>query len=266
MCAGAHHLPSRLDAPAAGSPAAEAWWFRLRISCALVPMRETGALLGVFLLSAVLASCTRERALPSFDPAAALLDIARSACAAPRSTLQGYVADRRRHTRQYDSIRTAHSDLDTTLSHLDSDLAGYVRTGLVLDDSAIVEVLATQDQPAKYGLVSMQPLAEGAPFSHVGWIDLFFGPMDVDSATPWGRRHPGEHLFFALQIFLVSESSRWVVEVPHYYGSWLSPRNTAARQLIQTIEGGKSCQTVGPVLVHKTWRADGDGIESNEPR
>ncbi len=234
----------------AGRP--QAWSFRLRISCALVPMRETGVLFGVLLLSAVSAGCTRERPRPSFDPAAALLDIARSSCAAPRSTLKQYVADRRRHTRQYDSIRTAHSDLDTTLSHLDSDLAGYVRTGLVLDDSAIVEALATQNQPARYGLVSMQPLAQGSPFSHVGWISLFFGPVDVDSATPWGRRHPGEHLFFALEIFLVSESSRWVVEVPHYYGSWLSPRNTAARELIQTIEGGKSCQTVGPVLVHKT--------------
>ncbi len=215
-------------------------------------MRETRSLVGVFLLSAVLACRTRERGGPSFDPAAALLDIARSSCTAPRSTLKGYVADRRRHARQYDSIRTAHFDLDTTLSRLDSDLADYVRTGLVLDDSAIVEALARQNQPARYGLVSMQPLAEGSPFSHVGWISLFFGPVDVDSATPWGRRHPGEHLFFALELFLVSESSRWVVEVPHYYGSWLSPRNTAARELIQTIEGGKSCQTVGPVLVHKT--------------
>ncbi len=215
-------------------------------------MRESGVLLSVSLVAAVLASCTRERAGPSFDPAAALLNIARNSCAAPRNTLKGYVADRGRHTRQYDSIRTAHSDLDTTLSRLDSDLADYVRTGLVLDDSAIVEALATQNQPARYGLVSMQPLAQGSPFSHVGWISLFFGPVDVDSATPWGRRHPGEHLFFTLEIFLVSESSRWVVEVPHYYGSWLSPLNTAARQLIQTIEGGKSCQTIGPVLVHKT--------------
>ncbi len=215
-------------------------------------MRKTGALLGVFLLSAVLASCARERARPSFDPIAALLDIARGSCTEPRRILKQYVADRGRHTRQYDSIRTAHSDLDTTLSRLDSHLADYVRTGLVLDDSAIVEALATQNQPARYGLVSMQPLAEGSPFSDVGWISLFFGPVDVDSATPWVRRHRGEHLFFALELFLVSESSRWVVEVPHYYGSWLSPRDTAARELIQTIEGGKSCQTIGPVLVHKT--------------
>ena len=86
-------------------------------------------------------------------------------------------------------------------------------------------------------VISPPVFTEAPPFSHVGWISLFFGPVHVDSATPWGRRHPGEHLFFALEIFLVSESSRWV---------------TAARQLIQTIEGGKSCQTIGPVLVHKT--------------
>ena len=214
-------------------------------------MRQSRALLGIlFLISSAVGSCTRERTRQSFDPDLALLEIAKGVCAAPRTTLKQYLADRRRPTTwAHDSTRVAR---DTLQSRLDSTLAQYVRTGLLLDDSLLVEMLATENLPAKYGLVSTQRLAPDAPFSTVGWIDLFFGPVHPDSSTQWGRHHPGEKLFFNLRMFLVSEASGWAVEVPHYKGSWLSARNATARDLIRSIDRGRGCEAIQTVAVHGT--------------
>src|SRR5207249_10150492 len=104
-----------------------------------------------------LASCTPERSQPSsLDPDVALLGIAKSLCAAPRTSLRQYLADQRRPNRLVDSMRMADTQVDTLFSRFDSTLAGYIRTGLIIDESVMVEALATQDAPAKLALVSMQ--------------------------------------------------------------------------------------------------------------
>jgi len=212
-------------------------------------MRQSRALLGIlFLISSAVGSCTSERTRQSFDPDLALLEIAKGVCAAPRTTLKHYLADRRRPTTWvHDSTRVAR---DTLQSRLDSTLAQYVRTGLLLDDSLLVEMLATENLPAKYGLVSTQRLAPDAPFSTVGWIDLFFGPVHQDSSTQWGRHHSGETLFFHLRMFLVSKSPGWVVDVALYDGSWLSARRAQLRPLIRSIEQGRGCEAIRAVAVH----------------
>jgi len=188
------------------------------------------------------ASCTRERAQPSFDPDLALLDIAKTICAGPRSTLKRYLADQGRHTTWLrDSMRVGP---DTLWSRLDSTLADYMRIGLLLDDSVLVEKLATENLAARYGWVSTQRLVPDAPFSTVGWIDLFFGPVHPDSSTQWGRRHPDETLFLHLRIFLVSQSSGWLVDAAFYDGSWLSARRAKLRSLIRSIEEGRGCEAM----------------------
>ncbi len=211
--------------------------------------RPSVALLGtLFLISWT--SCARERAQSSFDTDLALLDIAKTICAAPGSTLRRYLSNEGRHTPWIrDSMRVGP---DTFWSRLDSTLADYTRTGLLLDNSVLVEKLATENLPARYGWVSTQRLVPDAPFSAVGWIDLFLGPVRADSTTQWGRRHPGETLFFHLRIFLVSQSSGWLVEAPLYDGSWLSPGRAKLRSLIRSIKEGRGCEAIQTVAVHGT--------------
>ena len=146
-----------------------------------------------------------------------------------------------------DSLRAV---LDTLQPGLDSTLADDARRGLLIDDSALVETLATENRPARYGSVSTQRLAPDAPFSTVGWIDLFFGPVHPDSSTQWGRHHSGETLFFHLRMFLVSKSPGWVVDVALYDGSWLSARRAQLRPLIRSIEQGRGCEAIRTVAVH----------------
>ncbi len=202
-------------------------------------VRRSSPLLGtLFLIS--WASCSRERARPPFDPDLALLDIAKTVCAAPRSTLRAYLTDRGHHTAW---LRDMGVGPDTLWARLDSTLADATRRGLLFDDSVLVGKLATENLAARYGWVSTQRLPPDAPFPTVGWVDLFFGPVRVDSTT-WGRRHPGEPLFFNLRIFLVSTSSGWLVEAPHYDGSWFSPRRAGLRDLIRSIEQGRGCEAI----------------------
>ena len=207
------------------------------------------AFLGTLLLiSSAWASCTRERTRPSIDPDLTLLDVARSLCAAPRTTLKRYLAAQGHQTIWLpDSLRAV---LDTLQPGLDSTLADDARRGLLIDDSALVETLATENRPARYGSVSTQRLAPDAPFSTVGWIDLFFGPVHPDSSTQWGRHHSGETLFFDLRMFLVSKSPGWVVDVALYDGSWLSARRAQLRPLIRSIEQGRGCEAIRAVAVH----------------
>jgi hypothetical protein len=184
--------------------------------------------------------CTRERTRPSLDPSLTLLDVARNLCAAPRATLQRYLASHGHQTIWLpDSLRAI---LDTMRRpHLESTFADP-RKGLLVDDSGLVETLATENRPARYGSVSMQHLDSAAPFSGVGWIDLYFGPVQPDSSTPWGRHHADDTLFLQLQVFLVSKSAGWIVEKALYDGSWLSTRNATTRDLIRSIEQGRGCE------------------------
>ena len=94
-----------------------------------MPVSQARALLGIlFFISPLVGSCTRERTRPSFDPDLALLEIAKSLCAAPRTALQQYLADERRRTAWlHDSMRAALPD--TFLSRLDSTLAEGLRRG-----------------------------------------------------------------------------------------------------------------------------------------
>jgi len=105
----------------------------------------------------------------------------------------------------------------------------------------MVETLARENRPARAGFVSTQHLDPAAPFSGVGWITLYFGPVHPDSSTPWGRRLAGDTLFLQLQVFLVSKSAGWIVERALYDGSWLSTRNVSARSLIRNMEQGRGC-------------------------
>ena len=202
--------------------------------------RPSVALLGtLFLISSNWTSCTGDPTRRSLDASLTLLDVARNLCAAPRTTLRRYLAA---HGHQAiwlpDTLRAV---LDTMRPRLHNTLADLGRRGLRVDDSALVESLATENRPARYAMVSTQRLDPDAPFSSVGWIDLFFGPVHLDSSTPSGRHLAGDTLFFQLRVFLVSHSPGWVVERALYDGSWLSTRNATARRLIRSIEQGRGC-------------------------
>ena len=202
--------------------------------------RPLVALLGtLFLLSSSWTNCTRERTRRSVDPDLTLLDVARNLCEAPRTTLQGYLASHGRQTVWLaDSLRTI---LEAMRPRLDSTFADYTRKGLSVDDSALVETLARENRPARAVFASTQHLDRAAPFSDVGWIDLYFGPVHLDSSTPWGRHYPGDTLFLQLRVFLASKSAGWIVERALYDGDWLSVRNAKARSRIRTVEQGRGC-------------------------
>ena len=206
--------------------------------------RPSVALLGTLvLISSSWTSCARERTSDLM-----LLDLARSICAAPRATLQGFlVAQGHQTTWLPDTVRAI---LDTMRPRLDSTLADYARRGLLFDDSGLVEMLLRENRPARAVFVSTQHLDPAAPFSGVGWIELYFGPVHPDSSTQWGRHHSGETLFFHLRMFLVSKSPGWVVDVALYDGSWLSARRAQLRPLIRSIEQGRGCEAIRTVAVH----------------
>jgi len=197
--------------------------------------RPSVAVLGsLVLISSSWTSCARE---PTSD--LVLLDLARSICAAPRATLQGFLAAQGHQTTWLpDTVRAI---LDTMRPRLDSTLADYTRRGLLFDDSGLVEMLVSENRPATAVFASTQHLDRAAPFSDVGWIDLYFGPVHPDSSTPWGRHHPGDTLFLQLRVFLASKSAGWIVERALYDGDWLSTRNATARGLIRNMEHGRGC-------------------------
>ena len=202
--------------------------------------RPSAALLGALLLmSSSWTNCTRERTQRPLDPDQTLLDVARSMCAAPRATLQGFLAAQGHQTTWLpDTVRAI---LDTMQPRLDGTLADYTRRGLLDDDSGLVEMLLRENRPARAVFVSTQHLDPAAPFSGVGWIELYFGPVYPDSRTPWGRHHAGDTLFLQLQVFLISKSAGWIVERALFDGDWLSTRNATARRLIRNMEQGRGC-------------------------
>lgn len=198
----------------------------------------------------IVVACARDHDNAVFDPSATLLDIANEVCATPRQTLAQYLADRNLHDMMRDSTLKANPALDSVLSRLDSTLAAYVDEGLIFDDHDLIERFAAENKPPQYVTVSLQQLAPTSAFTNSGWIDLYYGPLGVDSSTSWGRRHGSGELYFHLQIFLLSRNTGWRTESPHYYASWISERNSAAKGLLRILREGRGCGGITGPTVH----------------
>ena len=136
-----------------------------------------------------------------------LLDLARSICAAPRATLQGFlVAQGHQTTWLPDTVRAI---LDTMRPRLDSTLADYARRGLLFDDSGLVEMLVSENRPATAVFASTQHLDRAAPFSDVGSslvpylsarCDKVLAAADFSAAVEVGSRRTSEAFDAALAL------------------------------------------------------------------